>query len=108
MIKLKSSQKSITPPASEAYNEEGEEEKDDDEEEEPVCPTKRQHTGSVASKSRSSGKGKGKARTNTPAPSATSSCSPAPVCKTCGKNKKWTQLPWPLRCLSMDSTSPPW
>ncbi|KAJ7821395.1 hypothetical protein B0H14DRAFT_3471586 [Mycena olivaceomarginata] len=92
MIKLKPSQKSITPPNSEAYNEEGEEEKDDDEEEEPVHPTKHQHTCSVASKSRSLGKGKGKARANTPAPSATSSRFPAPVCKTHRKNKK-SELP---------------
>ncbi|KAJ7661735.1 hypothetical protein B0H14DRAFT_3540198 [Mycena olivaceomarginata] len=34
MIKLKSSQKSVTPPADEAYNEEGEEERDAEEEEE--------------------------------------------------------------------------
>ncbi|KAJ7819712.1 hypothetical protein B0H14DRAFT_2600461 [Mycena olivaceomarginata] len=88
-----SSQKSITPPTSEAYNEEGEEEKEDEEEEEeeePPRPVKRQRTGPAPSKSKGSGKGKGKgkARANTPAALETSDRFPIPVCKTHGKSKK--------------------
>jgi hypothetical protein len=45
MIKTRSSQRSVMPPASEAYSEEGEEEKEDkeeeEEEEEPPHPAKR-------------------------------------------------------------------
>ncbi|KAJ7696154.1 hypothetical protein B0H14DRAFT_3905285 [Mycena olivaceomarginata] len=66
--------KSITPPASEAYNEEGEEEKEDEEEEEEEelpRPAKRQRTGPASSKSKE-----------------TSSRFPIPVRKTRRKNKK--------------------
>ncbi|KAJ7867732.1 hypothetical protein B0H14DRAFT_2572727 [Mycena olivaceomarginata] len=66
MIKLKSSRESVTPPAPEVFNEEGEEEKDEEEEEEPVRPTKQQQTSSSTPK----GKGKAKAKANTPTPSA--------------------------------------
>ncbi|KAJ7863627.1 hypothetical protein B0H14DRAFT_3443983 [Mycena olivaceomarginata] len=53
MTKTRSSQRSVTPPASEAYNEDGEEEKEDEEEEEePVCPAKRQRTSSSTPKGR--------------------------------------------------------
>ncbi|KAJ7304648.1 hypothetical protein DFH08DRAFT_976639 [Mycena albidolilacea] len=70
MIIVRASRKSVTPPAEEAYNEEGEEEKDEEEEEEVSRPAKRQRTSSNASKSKCSGKGKGKgkARANTPVP----------------------------------------
>ncbi|KAJ7879532.1 hypothetical protein B0H14DRAFT_2566708 [Mycena olivaceomarginata] len=95
MIRIKSSQKSITPPASEAYNEEGEEEKEDgedeeEEEEEPPRPVKYQRTAPASSKSKSSGKGKGKGkvRANTPAPLDTSARFPITVRKTRRKNKK--------------------
>ncbi|KAJ7820361.1 hypothetical protein B0H14DRAFT_2600077, partial [Mycena olivaceomarginata] len=85
MIIARSSRKSITPPAEEAYNEEGEEEKaDEDEEDEPVRPAKRQRTSSSAPK----GRGRGKAKTATPAPSAASSLFPLVERKTRGKRKK--------------------
>jgi hypothetical protein len=94
MIKTRSSQRSVTPPASEAYNEEGEEEKEDEEEEEdeeePPRPAKHQRTGPAPPKSKVSGKGKGKgkARANTPALVDTWTRFPIPVRKTCGKSKK--------------------
>jgi hypothetical protein len=85
MIKTRSSQRSVTPPASEAYNEEGEEEKEDEEEEEePVHPAKRQRTSSSAPK----GRGRGKAKASTPTPSAASSRFPLVERKTRGKRKK--------------------
>jgi hypothetical protein len=86
MIRIRSSQKSVTPPASEAYDEEGEEEKEDEEEEEeePVRPAKRQRTGSSAPK----GRGRGQAKAVTPAPSAASSRFPPVERKTRGKRKK--------------------
>jgi hypothetical protein len=85
MIIARSSQKSITPPAEEAYNEEGEEEKaDEDEEDEPVRPAKRQQTSSSAPK----GRGRGKAKAATPTPSAASSRFPLVERKTWGKRKK--------------------
>ncbi|KAJ7895590.1 hypothetical protein B0H14DRAFT_3426202 [Mycena olivaceomarginata] len=66
MIKTRSSQRSVTPPASEAYNEEGEEEKEDEEEEEePPRPAKCQRTSSNAPKSKCSDKGKGKVERKT-------------------------------------------
>ncbi|KAJ7817904.1 hypothetical protein B0H14DRAFT_2601627 [Mycena olivaceomarginata] len=91
MIKTRSSQRSVTPPASEAYNEEGEEEKEDEEEEEePPRPVKRQRTSSTAPKSKCSvkGKGKGKAPANTPVPFPGSSLFPPVERKTRGKRKK--------------------
>ncbi|KAJ7672709.1 hypothetical protein B0H14DRAFT_2657165 [Mycena olivaceomarginata] len=94
MIRVRSSRKSSTPPAEEAYNEEGEEEKDDneeeEEEEESPRSAKRQRTGPATSKGKASGKGKGKgkARATTPAPVDTSTRCPIPVRKTCGKSKK--------------------
>ncbi|KAJ7811541.1 hypothetical protein B0H14DRAFT_3479650 [Mycena olivaceomarginata] len=89
MIITRSSRKSVTLPAEEAYNEEGEEEKEDeDEEEEPARPAKRQWTSSSAPK----GKGKGKAKANTPAPSTGSSRFPLVERKTRGKHKK-NELP---------------
>jgi hypothetical protein len=96
MIKTRLSQRSVTPPASEAYNEEGEEEKEDEEEEEdeeePPHPAKHQRTGPASPKSRASGKGKGKGkgkvRANTPTLVDTSTRFPIPVCKTHGKSKK--------------------
>jgi hypothetical protein len=45
MIKVKSSQKSITPPVSEVYNKEGEEEKEEEEEENEEEPPQRQRFG---------------------------------------------------------------
>ncbi|KAJ7896424.1 hypothetical protein B0H14DRAFT_3425793 [Mycena olivaceomarginata] len=88
MIKTRSSQRSVTPPASEAYNEEGEEEKEDEEEEEeeeePIRPAKRQRTSSSVPK----GRGRGKAKAATPAPSAASSRFPLVERKTRGKRKK--------------------
>jgi hypothetical protein len=85
MIIARSSRKSITLPAGEAYNEEGEEEKaDEDEEDEPVRPAKRQRTSSSAPK----GRGRSKAKTATPAPSAASSRFPLVERKTRGKRKK--------------------
>jgi hypothetical protein len=85
MIKTRSSQRSVTPPASEAYNEEGEEEKEDEEEEEePVRPAKRQRTSSSAPKGRSGGK----AKAATPTSSAASSRFPPVERKTRGKRKK--------------------
>ncbi|KAJ7691874.1 hypothetical protein B0H14DRAFT_2651877 [Mycena olivaceomarginata] len=95
MIKTRSSQRSVTPPASEAYNEEGEEEKEDEEEEEePPRPAKRQRTSSTAPKSKCSvkGKGKGKAPANTPVPFPGSSLFPPVERKTRGKSKK-NELP---------------
>ncbi|KAJ7800944.1 hypothetical protein B0H14DRAFT_2576198 [Mycena olivaceomarginata] len=94
MIKIKSSQKSVTPPASEAYNEEGEEEKDEEEEEEeeevPPRPAKRRRTAPALSKSKTPGKskGKGKAQVETPALPDLSTTFPIPVRKTRGKSKK--------------------
>ncbi|KAJ7310000.1 hypothetical protein DFH08DRAFT_974596 [Mycena albidolilacea] len=64
MIKTRSSQKSVTPPTSEAYNEEGKEEREDEEEEdeeEPPRPAKRQQTAPASSKGKGSGNCKGKA-----------------------------------------------
>jgi hypothetical protein len=87
MIKTRSSQRSVTPPASEAYNEKGEEEKEDEEEEEeeePVRPAKRQQTSSSVPK----GSGRGKAKAATPAPSAASLRFPLVERKTRGKRKK--------------------
>ncbi|KAJ7887873.1 hypothetical protein B0H14DRAFT_3430498 [Mycena olivaceomarginata] len=98
MIRIKSSQKSVTPPASEAYNEEGEEEKDEEEEEEeeeaPPRPAKRRRTAPALPKSKTPGKnkGKGKAQVETPALVDTSSTFPIPVRKTRGKSKK-AELP---------------
>ncbi|KAJ7301340.1 hypothetical protein DFH08DRAFT_993807 [Mycena albidolilacea] len=98
MIKIKSSQKSVTPPASEAYNEEGEEEKDEEEEEEeeeaPPCPAKRRRTAPALPKSKTPGKskGKGKAQVETPALPDLSTTFPIPVRKTRGKSKK-AELP---------------
>ncbi|KAJ7346256.1 hypothetical protein DFH08DRAFT_810088 [Mycena albidolilacea] len=98
MIKIKSSQKSVTPPASEAYNEEGEEEKDEEEEEEeeevPPRPAKRRRTAPAPPKSKTPGKskGKGKAQVVTPALPDLSTSFPIPVRKTRGKSKK-TELP---------------
>jgi hypothetical protein len=91
MIKAKSSQRLVTPPTSEAYNEEGEEEKEDEEEEEeeePPRPAKCQHTVPTWSKSKGSGKDKGKARAKTPTSLETSDRFPIPVRKTHGKSKK--------------------
>jgi hypothetical protein len=93
MIKTRSSQRSVTLPASKAYNEEGEEEKEDEEEEdeeEPPCPVKHQRTGPASPKSKASGKGKGKgkARANTPALVDTSTRFPIPLRKTRRKSKK--------------------
>ncbi|KAJ7691064.1 hypothetical protein B0H14DRAFT_2652183 [Mycena olivaceomarginata] len=69
MIRIKSSQKSVTPPASEAYNEEGEEEKDEEEEEEeeeaPPRPAKRRRTAPALPKSKTPGKSKGKGKAQT-------------------------------------------
>ncbi|KAJ7790173.1 hypothetical protein B0H14DRAFT_3501924 [Mycena olivaceomarginata] len=98
MIRIKSSQKSVTPPASEAYNEEGEEEKDEEEEEEeeeaPPRPAKRRRTAPALPKSKTPGKskGKGKAQVETPALPDISTTFPIPVCKTRGKSKK-AELP---------------
>ncbi|KAJ7300347.1 hypothetical protein DFH08DRAFT_828545 [Mycena albidolilacea] len=98
MIKIKSSQKSVTPPASEAYNEEGEEEKDEEEEEEeeevPPRPAKHRRTAPALPKSKTPGKskGKGKAQVETPALADLSSTFPIPVRKTHGKSKK-AELP---------------
>jgi hypothetical protein len=91
MIKTRSSQRSVTPPASEAYNEEGEEEKEDEEEEdeeEPPRPAKHQRMTPASSKSRGPGKDKGKARAKTPASLETSARFPITVHKIHGKNKK--------------------
>jgi hypothetical protein len=114
MIKIKSSQKSVTPPASEAYNEEGEEEKDEEEEEEeeeeaPPRPAKRRRTAPALPKSKTPGKskGKGKAQVETPALADTSSTFPIPVRKTHGKSKK-AELPTyvpPQPVLLMDTVS---
>ncbi|KAJ7362706.1 hypothetical protein DFH08DRAFT_950941 [Mycena albidolilacea] len=86
LIKLKSSRKSSTPPASEAFNKEGEEEKEEEEEEEeePARPAKHQRTSSSAPKR----KGKAKAKADTPTPSSSSSNFPPTVYKTQGKSKK--------------------
>ncbi|KAJ7815024.1 hypothetical protein B0H14DRAFT_2603741 [Mycena olivaceomarginata] len=98
MIRIKSSQKSVTPPASEAYNEEGEEEKDEEEEEEeeeaPPCPAKCRRTAPALPKSKTPGKskGKGKAQVETPALVDTSSTFSIPVRKTHRKSKK-AELP---------------
>jgi hypothetical protein len=99
MIKIKSSQKSVTPPASEAYNEEGEEEKEGEDEEEeaeeaPPCPAKRRRTAPALPKSKTPGKskGKGKAQVETPALPDISTTFPIPVRKTRGKSKK-AELP---------------
>jgi hypothetical protein len=98
MIRIKSSQKSVTPPASEAYNEEGEEEKDEEDEEEeeeaPPRPAKRRRTAPAPPKSKTPGKskGKGKAQVETPALPDLSTSFPIPVRKTRGKSKK-TELP---------------
>jgi hypothetical protein len=95
MIKLKSSPKLITPPADEAYDEEGKEEKDtEEEEEEQPRPAKCQRTGSSLSKGqgKSKGKAKGKVRANTPIPSLSSSNFPAVERKTQGK-RKTNELP---------------
>ncbi|KAJ7694938.1 hypothetical protein B0H14DRAFT_3530447 [Mycena olivaceomarginata] len=95
MIKTRSSQRSVTPPASEAYNEQGEEEKEDkEEEEEPPRPAKRQRTSSTAPKGKRSVKGKGKvkAQANTPVPFPGSSLFPPVERKTRGKSKK-NELP---------------
>ncbi|KAJ7755266.1 hypothetical protein B0H14DRAFT_2635296 [Mycena olivaceomarginata] len=81
----------VTPPASEAYNEEGEEEKEEEEEEEeeePLRPAKCQRTAPASSKGKGKDKGKGKVRANTPATLETSERFPIPVRKTHGKNKK--------------------
>ncbi|KAJ7717921.1 hypothetical protein B0H14DRAFT_2643463 [Mycena olivaceomarginata] len=87
MIIARSSQKSITPPAEETYNEEGEEEKEEEEDdEEPVRPTKRQRTSSRAPKD------KGKAKASTPAPPSGSSRFPLVDRKTRGKRKQ-NELP---------------
>ncbi|KAJ7300605.1 hypothetical protein DFH08DRAFT_828295 [Mycena albidolilacea] len=89
MIITRSSQKLVTLPTNDAYNEEGKEEKEDkDKEEEPVCPVKRQQTSSSTPK----GKGKGKAKANTPAPSTGLSRFPPVEHKTWGKHKK-NELP---------------
>ncbi|KAJ7821925.1 hypothetical protein B0H14DRAFT_2598839 [Mycena olivaceomarginata] len=99
MILIKLSQKSVTPPASEAYNEEGEEEKEDEEEEEeedevPPRPAKHRRTAPALPKSKTLGKskGKGKAQVDTPVPMDTSSSFPIPMCKTRRKSKK-AELP---------------
>jgi hypothetical protein len=87
MIIARSSQKSITPPAAETYNEEGEEEKEEEEDdEEPVCPTKRRRTSPHVPK------GKGKAKASTPAPPSGSSRFPLVERKTRGKRKQ-NELP---------------
>jgi hypothetical protein len=99
MIKIKLSQKSVTPPASEAYNEEGEEEKEDEEEEEeaeeaPPRPAKRRRTAPTLPQSKTLGKsmGKGKVQVKTPALPDISTTFPIPVRKTRGKSKK-AELP---------------
>ncbi|KAJ7847128.1 hypothetical protein B0H14DRAFT_2583771 [Mycena olivaceomarginata] len=98
MIKIKSSQKSVTPPASEAYNEEGEEEEDEEEEEEEEeaspRPAKRRRTAPALPKSKTPGKskGKGKAQVEMPALPDISTTFPIPVRKTRGKSKK-AELP---------------
>ncbi|KAJ7675508.1 hypothetical protein B0H14DRAFT_3537073 [Mycena olivaceomarginata] len=58
LIKLKTSQKSVTPPASEAFNEEGKDELND--EEEAPRPSKRRRSSSRAATGQAQGKGKGK------------------------------------------------
>jgi hypothetical protein len=70
MIIARSSQKSITPPAAETYNEGEEEKEEEEDDEEPVRPTKRRRTSSRAPKD------KGKAKASTPAPPSGSSCFP--------------------------------
>jgi hypothetical protein len=98
MIRIKPSQKSVTPPTSEAYNEEGEEEKEEEEEEEkdeaPPHPAKRRRTAPALPKSKTPGKskGKGKAQVETPALPDLSTSFPIPVHKTRGKSKK-AELP---------------
>jgi hypothetical protein len=92
MIKLKLSQKSVTPPANKAYDEEGEEERDaeeEEEEEEQPRPAKRQRMGSSLPKGQGKSKGKGedKARANTPLSSLGSSIFPAVERKTRGKRR---------------------
>jgi hypothetical protein len=101
MIRIKSAQKSVTPPASEAYNEEGEEEKEEEEEEEEEDealprPAKHRRTAPALPKSKTPGKskGKGKARVGTPALPDFSTTFPIPVRKTRGKSKK-AELPSP-------------
>jgi hypothetical protein len=87
LIKLKTSQKSVTPPTSEAFNKEGEDELND--EEEAPRPSKRRQSSSRAAtgQAQGKGKGKGKARAPTPATPSTSSCFPPIVRKTRGKSK---------------------
>jgi hypothetical protein len=113
MIRIKSSQKSVTPPASEAYNEEGEEEKDEEDEEEeeeaPPRPAKRRRTAPAPPKSKTPGKskGKGKAQVETPALPDLSTSFPIPVRKTRGKSKKAEVSPYvpPQPIPSMDTVS---
>ncbi|KAJ7318618.1 hypothetical protein DFH08DRAFT_971356 [Mycena albidolilacea] len=110
MIVIKLSQRSITPPASEAYNEEGKEEKEEEEEEEvPPRPAKRRRTAPTLPKSKTPGKsmGKGKVQVETPALVDTSSTFPIPVHKTHGKSKK-AEMPAyvpPQPVLLMDTVS---
>ncbi|KAJ7318045.1 hypothetical protein DFH08DRAFT_971523 [Mycena albidolilacea] len=100
MIKIKSSQKSVTPPASEAYNEEGEEEKEEEEEEEedeaPLRPAKHRQTAPALPKSKTpgKGKGKGKAQVETLVLPDLSTTFPIPVWNTDGKSKKAELSPY--------------
>ncbi|KAJ7792198.1 hypothetical protein B0H14DRAFT_2624183 [Mycena olivaceomarginata] len=81
MIYVQSSHKSSTPPANEAYNEEGKEEKEIEEDEGVTLPKKQKCTGSRTPKTQ----GKGKARARSPAPPYHF---PPTVRKTRGKSKK--------------------
>ncbi|KAJ7819710.1 hypothetical protein B0H14DRAFT_2600459 [Mycena olivaceomarginata] len=92
LIELKTSQKSVTPPASEAFNEEGEDELDN--KEEVPRPTKRQRSSCHAATGQAQGKGKGKGKACAPTPTtpSTSSRFPLVVRKTRGKSKK-AELP---------------
>jgi hypothetical protein len=88
IIALHSARKSVTPPAADAYNDEGEEEKEKEDEEETTRPSKRQRTSSGVPKSKSKNKGKAKAKAGMPVPSSSSPRFPPSVRKTRGKSKK--------------------